>query len=77
MYVPYMAKREELKDAQWAAIQLLLPKPFLRADGNGRPRRSDRSMTDGILWILRTGARWCGMPERFPPSQTYHRRCEE
>ena len=72
-----MAKREELQDAQWALIHSLLPQPVLRADGKGRPRRSDRSVLNGILWILRTGARWCDMPERFPPYQTCHRRFQE
>ncbi len=28
----------------------------------------------GILWILRTGARWQDLPDRFPPYQTCHRR---
>ena len=72
-----MAKREELQDAQWAIIQPLLPKPDTRADGKGRPRIADRPVLNGILWILRTGARWCDMPERFPPYQTCHRRLQE
>jgi hypothetical protein len=29
---------------------------------------------DGILWILRTGAPWRDLPERYPPYQTCHRR---
>jgi hypothetical protein len=32
---------------------------------------------NGILWILRTGARWQDMPERYPPYQTCHRRFQE
>ena len=38
------------------------------------PRRADREVLDGILWILRSGARWCDLPERFAPYQTCHRR---
>lgn len=72
-----MARREELQDAQWAIIQPLLPKHTPRPDGKGRPRRSDRSVLNGILWILRTGARWCDIPDRFPPYQTCHRRFQE
>jgi transposase len=72
-----MPRREELQDAQWAIIQPLLPKHTPRPDGKGRPRRSDRSVLNGILWLLRTGARWCDMPDRFPPFQTCHRRFQE
>jgi transposase len=28
----------------------------------------------GIVWILRTGAQWADLPERYPPYQTGHRR---
>ena len=31
-------------------------------------------MLNGLLWILRSGARWQDLPERFPPYQTGHRR---
>jgi hypothetical protein len=29
---------------------------------------------NGILWILRTGAQWADLPDRYPPYQTCHRR---
>jgi transposase len=29
---------------------------------------------DGVLWVLRTGAPWHDLPERYPPYQTCHRR---
>ena len=32
---------------------------------------------NGVLWILRSGARWQDLPERFPPYQTYHRRFQQ
>jgi len=28
---------------------------------------------NGIFWILRTGAPWKDLPERYPPYQTCHR----
>ncbi len=31
-------------------------------------------MLGGILWVLRTGAPWKDLPERYPPYQTCHRR---
>ena len=35
---------------------------------------AEYEVLDGILWILRTGAQWKDMPERYPPYQTCHRR---
>ncbi len=31
-------------------------------------------MLNGVLWVLRSGARWQDLPGRFPPYQTCHRR---
>lgn len=64
-----MPRREELQDEQWALIEALLPKVRRRADGRGRPRWDNRAVLNGILWILRSGARWKDLPERFP---SYH-----
>src|SRR5688572_9332041 len=69
-----MARREELTDEQWAILMPLIPAPLRRADGRGRPWRDAREVLNGILWILRSGARWQDLPERFPPYQTCHRR---
>jgi len=68
-----MSRREELTDEQWSLLAGLFdaaPVKQLR----GRPRRPDREILNGVLWILRSGARWCDLPERFPPYQTCHRR---
>jgi transposase len=69
-----MARREELSDEQWAIIEPLLGEMPRRADGRGRPWRDNREVINGILWILRTGAPWADLPDRFPPYQTCHRR---
>ena len=34
-------------------------------------------MFNGILWILRTGAPWADLPDRYPSYQTCHRRFEQ
>ena len=71
-----MARREELTDEQWALIEPLFDKtPAVQT--RGRPRRPDREVLNGVLWILRSGARWGDLPERFPPYQTCHRRFQE
>ncbi|KKO06491.1 hypothetical protein LCGC14_0062990 [marine sediment metagenome] len=46
-----MAKRYELPDAAWELIaDLVSPEQKM-----GRPRRDDRLMLNGILWILCSG----------------------
>jgi transposase len=67
----------DLTDDQWAIVEPLLPKPRRRQDGRGRPWRDAREVLDGVLWILRTGAPWHDLPERYPPYQTCHRRFQQ
>jgi transposase len=54
-----------LTGAQWEKIRPLLPKRPRRPRG-GRPPANDRKVLEGILWILRSGARWQDLPEEFP-----------
>ena len=68
-----MARREELTDEQWSLIEPLFEKND-EIQTRGRPARSAREVLNGVLWILRSGARWSDLPERFPPYQTCHRR---
>src|SRR5580693_924750 len=63
----------DLTDAQWAVLDPLF-RPQRRSDGRGRPWRDTRAVVNGVLWILRTGALWHDLPNRYPPSQTCHRR---
>jgi transposase len=63
-----------LTDEQWAVLDPLMGETPRRADGRGRPWRSSREVLNGILWILRTGAQWADLPDRYPPYQTCHRR---
>lgn len=37
----------------------------------------NRAILNGILWVMRTGAPWHDMPNRYPPYQTCHRRFQE
>lgn len=70
-------RREELTDEQWAVIKPLFPELAARADGRGRPPTDTRAVLNAALWMLRTGAPWRDLPERFPPYQTCHRRFQE
>jgi transposase len=57
-------RRHELSDAQYAQLEPLLPEP--RHHGRaGRPWLSHRTVVNGILWILRTGAPWRDLPQRY------------
>jgi transposase len=60
-----MPRREELNDEQWKVIEPLLLKPQRRTDGRGRPRKDDRQVLNGILWILRSGAAWQDLRNAF------------
>lgn len=64
-----MPKRHELTDDQWALLADLFP---IQKRGG---RWSDhRTMINGLMWRLRTGAPWRDLPERYGPWQTvYHR----
>lgn len=64
----------DLTNEQWEVLEPLIPDPLRRADGRGRPWRDSRSVLNGILWVLRTGAPWRDLPERYPSYQTCHRR---
>jgi len=64
----------DLTDEQWQVLEPLIGDMPRRADGRGRPWRSSREVLNGILWILRTGAQWHDLPERYPSYQTCHRR---
>lgn len=70
-----MARREELTDVQWAILEPLIPKSEARAGARGRPQlHDDRAALNGILWVLRTGAAWADLPDRFPSGSTCFRR---
>ena len=70
-----MARKEELTDEQWAVLESLIPPTIRRSDGRGRPEMHDnRAVLNGILWVLRTGAAWADLPERFPSGSTCFRR---
>jgi transposase len=66
----------QLTDEQWLLIADLFPeKP--RSPKGGRPPAPARPCAEGILWILRTGARWRDLPKQFPSPSTCWRRFQE
>ena len=71
-----MHGRWELSDEQWALLEPIL-RSKRRPDGKGRPPKDARTVLNGVLWILGTGAQWREMPEKYPPYQTCHRRFQQ
>ena len=63
----------ELIDEQWAHIAPLLPEPKASPKGGPKPI-ANRPVFEGILWVLRSGARWQDLPERYPSPSTCWRR---
>ena len=62
-----------LSDEQWKKIEPLLPKRRSR----GRPWSDNRRVLEGILWILKTGARWRVLPKEYPSASTCWRRLRD
>ena len=61
--------RYDLIDFEWRVIEPLLPnKP------SGVPRVDDRRVLNGIFWVLRSGAPWRDLPERYSPRTTCYNR---
>lgn len=62
-------KRHEISEEEWAILAPVIPKSKAKT---GRPASDRRTMLDGALWILSTGAQWRDLPERFGPWQTVY-----
>lgn len=67
----------DLTNEQWVVVAPHIPEPPKRDDGKGRPRTDNRPVLNGILWVLRTGAPWKDLPERYPSPSTCHLRFQE
>lgn len=66
----------ELTDDQWKVIERLLPKPQESKKGGPKPI-DNRSCFEGILWVLRSGARWKDLPDKYPSASTCWRRLQQ
>lgn len=63
-------------DALWALLAPILTSAKARKKP-GRPRRDDRAIFDGLIWLARTGAQWSQLPREFGPKSTVHERFSE
>lgn len=64
-------KRYELTQAQWERVAPMLPG---KATDPGRTAADNRLFVNGVLWVLRSGAFWQHMPERYGKWKSVHAR---
>lgn len=64
-------KRYELTQAQWERIAPMLPG---KDTDPGRTGGDNRLFVNGRLWVLRSGAHWRDLPERYGKWKTLHKR---
>lgn len=64
-------ERHDLTDTQWERLVPLLPPQRART---GRPAHDHRTMLNGILWILRSGAPWRDLPQGYGSWKTVYSR---
>ena len=70
--------RMKLINKQWHRIEPIIETTSSEKDPRGlRKARDPRQVMNGILWILRTGAPWKDLHQRYPPYQTCHRKFQQ
>ncbi|MER5951189.1 IS5 family transposase [Streptomyces sp. NPDC001904] len=63
----------DTSDAEWQAIEPLLPPPAWTTPRGGRPEAHPRrEIVDAIRYVCSEGCRWRALPADFPPSATVY-----
>jgi transposase len=65
--------RFDLTEEQWLKIRDFFPDRYHHGRA-GRPFKDHRTLVNGILWHLHTGAPWPDTPDRYGPWQTVYDR---
>jgi len=63
----------EINEDQWKLIQPILP----HCAAKGRHRLDERSIINGILWVLRTRRKWEEIPQKYGSRSTCNSRLKE
>jgi putative transposase len=64
-------KRYELSEKQWIRIGPLIAG---KASDPGRTGTDNRLFVNAVLWVIRSGAHWHDLPERYGKYKTVHKR---
>jgi transposase len=64
-------RRYEVTDPQWKCVGPLLPG---KLGDPGRTAADNRLFVNAVLWVLRSGARWSDLPERYGKFKSVHKR---
>ena len=65
-----LLRRYELRDDEWERIKEYFSSKQPR--GKGRPPSDARTVLNGIIWIIKSGAAWRDMPERYGKYNTIY-----
>lgn len=66
-----MSKRYQITQARWNKIEGLLPG---KVGNRGRKAKENRAFVNGVSWVLRSGAYWSHMSERYGKWKSTHKR---
>jgi len=59
-------EKYELTSEQWERVKPIMPPGT--TGKRGRPRKDDRTMLNGILWIAHSEAQWRMLPRQYGAS---------
>lgn len=63
----------KLTKEQWSVLEPLFPKKKSPRRNGGRPGYSTKQLLEGVLWVMKVGARWRDMPRDYPSGSTCYR----
>ena len=63
-------RRYELRDDEWERIKKYFENK--QPKGKGRPPSDARTVLNGIIWVVKSGAPWRDMPERYGKLSTVY-----
>lgn len=63
----------KLSEQQWEKLKPFFPQKKRKKENGGRPAYETREVLQGILWVLKTGARWKDLPPSYPSYSTCYR----
>ena len=65
----------KVNNEQWKVLEVFFPVEKKPREVGGRPGYSNREILQGILWVMRTGARWHDLPtpKGYPSGSTCYR----